>query len=146
MAAAAAGLDEPTALGLLDELVGADLVRETDTPRRMRFRHPIIRHAVYESVGPGWRLGAHRRAADALAEVGAPPLARAHHVAAAGRPGDEGAVRVLAEAGHKEPKADAPASMTITRVGRRQLDLPNLASACIPIVDAFKQRFELEGA
>jgi hypothetical protein len=51
---------------------------------------------------------------------------------------------VLAEAGHKEQKADQPASMTITRVGRRKLDLPNLVSATKPIVDAFVQYGKLK--
>jgi hypothetical protein len=52
---------------------------------------------------------------------------------------DEWFWTVLAEAGHKEPKADAPASLEIIRVAKRQLDLPNLVAVTKPIVDAFKQ-------
>ena len=55
----------------LDELLQLDLVRPTDVPRRFRFRHPLVRRAVYETTAGGWRLGAHERCADALAARGA---------------------------------------------------------------------------
>jgi predicted ATPase len=38
-------------LATLDELLAADLVRPTALPRRFEFRHPLIRHAVYQSAG-----------------------------------------------------------------------------------------------
>ena len=47
------GLSAPAALEALDVLVAADLVRGTDDVRRFRFRHPIVRRTVYETVGPG---------------------------------------------------------------------------------------------
>ncbi|HEY6889186.1 MAG TPA: AAA family ATPase, partial [Solirubrobacter sp.] len=55
-AAAVADLARSSALVALDELVAADLVRGTDEVRRFRFRHPIVRRTVYETVGPGRRL------------------------------------------------------------------------------------------
>ena len=99
LAAAAAGADEPTAMTAFDELLALDLVRATEVPRRFRFRHPLVRRAVYESVPGGWLLGAHERCATVLAERGARAVARAHHVEYAGRHGDPAAVAVLTEAG-----------------------------------------------
>ena len=99
LAAAAAGADEATAMEALDELLELGLARATDVPRRFRFRHPLVRRAVYESAPGGWLLGAHERCAQVLAERGAPAAARAHHVEYAARHGDLAAVAVLAEAG-----------------------------------------------
>ena len=99
LAAAAAATDEPSAMDALDELLAVDLVRPTDVPRRFRFRHPLVRRAVYESTPGGWRLSAHERTAEALARRGAPVAARAHHVELSARPGDAAAVAVLREAG-----------------------------------------------
>ena len=99
VAIAASGIEEAVAMDAFDELLGVGLVRPTDVPRRFRFRHPLVRRAVYESTPGGWLLGAHARAAQSLTERGAPAAARAHHVEFAARPGDVAAVGVLAEAG-----------------------------------------------
>ncbi|WP_084174215.1 helix-turn-helix transcriptional regulator [Pseudofrankia saprophytica] len=85
-------------LDAVDVLIRADVIRPTELPGRFAFRHPIVRHAVYVSAGPGWRLGAHARAAAALAARGAPATARAHHVERSAVPGDEEAVALLAAA------------------------------------------------
>ena len=34
----------------IDELLTRDIIRATDVPRRFRFRHPIVRRAVYETA------------------------------------------------------------------------------------------------
>ena len=88
VAARAADVDEGSALEAFDELLALGLIGATDVPRRFRFRHPLVRRAVYESAPGGWRLGAHERAAAVLAERGAPTSARAHHVEFAARQGD----------------------------------------------------------
>src|SRR4029079_5146530 len=92
-----------------DDLLARDLVRHTEVPRRFRFRHPLVRGAVYEAAPGGWRLTAHERAAAALAERGAPASARAHHVERSARRGDMDAIAVLIEAGQSRV-ARAPAS------------------------------------
>jgi DNA-binding NarL/FixJ family response regulator/RecA/RadA recombinase len=109
LAAAASGEPEDAAVDALDELLGRDLVRHTDVPRRFRFRHPLVRRAVYEAAPGGWRLGAHERAAAALAARDAPATARAHHVERSARHGDEAAVAVLREAGEASVRV-APAT------------------------------------
>jgi len=111
LAAAAAAVPEASAVEALDELLALDLVRHTDVPRRFRFRHPLVRRAVYEAAPSGWRLGAHERTAEALAARGASAPARAHHVERCARQGDVAAVAVLREAGEQvAPRAPATAA------------------------------------
>jgi DNA-binding CsgD family transcriptional regulator len=94
-----AELTAETFADALDELAAADLIRPTARPWRLRFRHPLVRHAVYDNAGPGWRQRAHARAAAALRERGAPALQRCRHVEHSAAVGDLEAVEVLTEAG-----------------------------------------------
>jgi DNA-binding NarL/FixJ family response regulator len=111
LAAAAAAVPELSAVEALDELLTLGLVRPTDVPRRFRFRHPLVRRAVYEAAPSGWRLGAHERSAEALAARGVSAPARAHHVERCARQGDVAAVAVLREAGEQAaPRAPATAA------------------------------------
>jgi DNA-binding CsgD family transcriptional regulator len=108
-AAAAADLDPADALVSLDALVAADLVRPAAAPRTFMFRHPMIRRAVYDAAPPGWRLAAHERVSTALAERGAPPVARAYHVEQYARPGDEAALMTLEQAA-ADSRSTSPAT------------------------------------
>ena len=99
LAAVAADTSEAATLDAVDELLELDLVRDTEVPRRFRFRHPLVRRAVYEASSSAWRLGAHERCDSALAERGASAAARAHHVERSARQGDGNAAAVLREAG-----------------------------------------------
>ena len=111
LAAAAGGLGATEAPAALDEVLAAGLLGATEVPRRYRFRHPLVRRAVYDAAGETWRLEAHARAAAALEERGAPAAARAHHLEQCALPGDEAAVAVLIQAGlEAAPRAPAGAA------------------------------------
>ena len=97
-----AGVPRPVVLDALDALAGADLVRPVHLSSEFHFRHPVVRHAIYLSAEPGWRLAAHGRAAAALSGAGAPATVRAPHLAHVARRGDEHALGVLVEAGRAE--------------------------------------------
>ena len=99
--------DITTVFAAFDELLELDLIRPTATPRRFRFRHPIVRRAVYDSTPGGWRIGAHARASAALEAAHAPASARAHHVETFATPGDEDAIALLVQAA-REAAARAP--------------------------------------
>ena len=109
LAAAAAATSEESAMDAVDELLQLDLIRQTDMPRRFRFRHPLVRRGVYETARGGWRLGAHQRCAEALAARCAAAPARAHHIERSAREGDLAAVEVLREAGEAAARL-APSS------------------------------------
>ena len=51
----------PSVLAAIDELLEFDFIRPTEMPRRFRFRHPIVRRAVYDGIPQGWQIGAHAR-------------------------------------------------------------------------------------
>jgi DNA-binding NarL/FixJ family response regulator len=99
LVAPAAELSEAAVAEALDLLQARDLVRPTEAPRRFRFRHPLLRRAVYDAAPRAWRVGAHERIADALAVRGVTPAGRAYHVVQAARRGDQSAVALLREAG-----------------------------------------------
>ena len=94
----AAIAERPAPVAALDELLRAELIRPTEVPRRFRFRHSIVRRAVYDDTARGWQLGAHARAAAALAAGGAPASARAYHVERSALTGDEEAIALLIDA------------------------------------------------
>jgi DNA-binding NarL/FixJ family response regulator/tetratricopeptide (TPR) repeat protein len=112
LAMVAAELDEPAALTALDELLAAALLVATEVPRRYRFRHPLVRSAVYGTASEGWRLRAHARLAEVLAKRGGSLAARAHHLERCARPGDAAAVAVLVQAG-ADAGARAPAAAAV---------------------------------
>ena len=102
-----AELSEAQVLEALDELDDLALVHAGELSDEFVFRHPLVRRAVYEATKPGWRVGAHRRAARALGDQGATSFALAEHVERSARPGDQQAIAILTQAGH-EAAARAP--------------------------------------
>jgi predicted ATPase len=98
LAAAIAGFELAAALSALDAIEVAGLVRATDDPRRFAFRHPVVRTAVYDTLGSGAKLAGHAAAAAALSGTGAPAVLRAQHLAHAAAPGDADAAATLRDA------------------------------------------------
>lgn len=96
-------------LAALDRLAARDLVRAAATEPRLRHRHPLLRTAAYREADARWRLAAHRRAWDVLADQGAPATTMARHVAHSAPVGDRNAVAVLLAAA-EDTEVTAPAS------------------------------------
>lgn len=112
LAAGCAGMAQDEAAAGLDELIAVGVVRSMRSPRRFAFRHPIVRRAVYYSAGPGWRRGAHARAASVLSERGAPVVTRAHHVAHSAASGDLAAAELLIGAAEEVVSRAPPSAAT----------------------------------
>jgi DNA-binding SARP family transcriptional activator len=66
VAAMAAGLDDPSALAALDELLAAGMIRPGDAPERYEFGHALVRNAVYDALNPSRQARLHRRLAHGL--------------------------------------------------------------------------------
>jgi ATP/maltotriose-dependent transcriptional regulator MalT len=107
----AAAIPADDVLVALDALVQRDLLRAIPHTSRFQFRHPLVRHVVYDAAGAGWRIAAHARVAAALRQSGAPAADQAHHLERSARRGDLAAMDMLREAAtgamHSSPAAAA---------------------------------------
>src|SRR4029453_11878651 len=65
LVASAAELSEAAVAEALRALQARALIRPPEAPPRFRFRHPLLRRAVYDATPRAWRVGAHERIADA---------------------------------------------------------------------------------
>ncbi|MDX6683411.1 MAG: hypothetical protein QOG94_3450 [Solirubrobacteraceae bacterium] len=135
-----ADVELPLALSALDELLENDLIRETPIARRFRFRHPLVRQAVYGSITGGRRLTAHARAAQVLAERGAGPMVCATHIEQSATVGDEAAIELLAQAGAaaagRAPESSARWWQAALRLVPERGALSELSPALLPEVAA----------
>ncbi|MGH2846059.1 MAG: ATP-binding protein, partial [Thermoleophilaceae bacterium] len=110
LARAVADLSEGQSRDAIGELLARELVHPARDPPKLAFRHPILRRAVYESAGEGWRIEAHGRAAAVLAGRKDALATRAHHLELSAAPGDEEALAVLHEASRASERAPAAAA------------------------------------
>jgi DNA-binding CsgD family transcriptional regulator len=78
-----------------------------DDGDRLRFRHDVIRDAIYEDMPATIRRGLHREAGQRLARTGAPALQVAEHLARGAARGDTEAVGWLSRAA-REAAATSP--------------------------------------
>ena len=72
-----------------------------DDGAQLRFRHDLIRDAVYEDLPESVRRGLHREAGQRLAASGAPALQVAGQMARGAAAGDTGAITWLVTAARK---------------------------------------------
>ena len=149
LAAEVAELPEAAALAGLDDLLARTLVRPASGARRFAFRHPVVRHAVYESAPGGWRLAAHARAAAALERRGAGVVARAHHIEHAAELGDERGRRRARRGGARAPGTGARLGGALPRrraATRSRTARPRRAAIQIALAEAQSASGDAEAA
>ncbi|HMH38355.1 MAG TPA: AAA family ATPase, partial [Streptosporangiaceae bacterium] len=100
-------MDRPVVelFGVLAEGITARVLE--DDGDRLRFRHDVIRDAIYEDMPATIRHGLHREAGQRLARTGAPALQVAEHLARGAARGDTEAVGWLSRAA-REAAAKSP--------------------------------------
>ena len=100
-------MDRPVVelFGVLAEGIAGRVLE--DDGDRLRFRHDVIRDAIYEDMPATIRHGLHREAGQRLARTGAPALQVAEHLARGAARGDTEAVGWLSRAAH-EAAAKSP--------------------------------------
>jgi DNA-binding CsgD family transcriptional regulator len=79
-----------------------------EAERPLRYRHPLLRTAVYADIPPMERAGAHARAAELLAGAGGSPERIATHLMHTEPAGSEVTVRTLAVAAQQALERAAP--------------------------------------
>ena len=115
VAAAIADLPAAQAADTLEDLFSADLLRGDDAGW-VRFRHALVRQAIYDDLAPPARAYLHERALRALLAAGVAIGEAAEHAIAAGLPGDAQAIDALTSAGRAALHAGA------VQAARRYLD------------------------
>ncbi len=111
----AAQLTEP-----LVEAINAGLL--VDEGNAVRFRHDLLRQAVYEDLPPSGRRALHRAIADHLLASGRGYAAAAPHVLATAGPGDAAAADVLRKAAHEVLDTMSTTSVTFIRQAFELID------------------------
>ncbi|HET8815533.1 MAG TPA: AAA family ATPase [Solirubrobacterales bacterium] len=102
-----AGVDVSAAASATDALRASAIL---DGSRTLRFIHPLVRNAIYESVPAGERMALHSRAARHLREAGSTPELIATQLLAGEARGERENVETLIEAGARASASGAPRS------------------------------------
>ena len=90
------------AAGVVDELLEARRAGVVeDAGAQLRFRHDLVREALYIELPESTRRALHRDAGRLLANAGAPTLQVAEQLSLGALPGDREAVRWLCDAAHE---------------------------------------------
>ncbi|MGH9187515.1 MAG: ATP-binding protein [Acidimicrobiales bacterium] len=97
-------------VGPLQEAVRAGVLTDSDEGR-MRFRHELIRDAIYGDLPQGMRAALHRDVARRLADGGAPARQVAEHYARSGSIGDATALDWICRAARASASPDVAADL-----------------------------------
>ncbi|MBP0453511.1 AAA family ATPase [Kitasatospora sp. RG8] len=95
-AAALCGRPASGLIGELDEAIAAGLL--DDDGERLRFRHDLLRQAVYADLAPSARRALHREAASRLVATGRTSVDAVPHLLKSAGPGDDEAIALLGRA------------------------------------------------
>lgn len=130
-----AGIDASKAPPAADSLRASAIL---DPGSKLRFAHPLVRSAVYESVPAGERADAHHRAAGILRSAGASPEQIATQLLASEPQRDRGTVETLIESGERAITSGAPRSATVylTRALREPPPVELRAEVLEPLISA----------
>jgi DNA-binding CsgD family transcriptional regulator len=120
-AAALAGVEERALGPAAAALVRLDLLRRDDP---LEFSHPVVRHAVYETLDVVERGDAHRLAAELLLDAGALPESAAAHLLRVAPQADSFVVSTLRQAAERSLAQGAAeaALVYLTRALEEQMD------------------------
>jgi tetratricopeptide (TPR) repeat protein len=128
-AARFAEISERDAARAADDLVRIGILRPD---RRLSFAHPVVRTAIYQDLAPRERAALHRKAADILAEDGAPAGKVAGHLLFTDPGGDAEVVEVLRSAARSALSRGAPeAAIPLLR---RALEEPPPDAERVPVL------------
>src|SRR5262249_32935031 len=105
-AATIASMEMAEAMSLATELVRLDVLGEDRPPR---FLHPIVRHAVIQTLSSAEHDGANRAAANMLQAEGSPPERIAAHLTRVRPASDSWVVERLQEAARAALESGTPA-------------------------------------
>ncbi|MGH2833591.1 MAG: ATP-binding protein, partial [Solirubrobacteraceae bacterium] len=115
------GLDLDRAAHAIDTLIAAGLLNPTS---ELRFVHPLLRTAVYESIGARRRARLHTAAANLLAQESAEPETIAAHLLQSDPAADPVNVEQLRTAAHVALRRAAP-SVAVTYLRRALAEPPS---------------------
>ncbi len=116
---------------LTDAVARGLVVEEGDG---LRFRHSLIRDAIYSDLPAGIARALHRKAATGLGASGASPLRVAEHLVRSADPGDQEAIEWLDRAAEATPDPAAASGLLRKRISLSVRETPGVPEARLSLV------------